>query len=218
MLELIGHPFSSYTWKALIPLYEKAIPFTFRVTGPDQPETMALLARHWPLMKFPVLIDDGVPVIESSIIVEYVDGLSDTGPRLVPADAADARAVRFMDRVFDNHVMNVMQVAVDEAIHNPDAQDQTRLSRMRTALDTIYDWLDVRLAGRTWACGDAFTLADCAAAPSLFYADWVHRIGPDRPALAAYRARLLALPSVARCVDDARPFRPWFPLGAPHRD
>jgi glutathione S-transferase len=218
MLELIGHPFSSYTWKALIPLYEKAIPFTFRVTGPDQPETMALLARHWPLMKFPVLIDDGVPVIESSIIVEYVDAMSDTGPRLVPADAAAAREVRFMDRVFDNHVMNVMQVAVDEAIHNPDAQDQTRLSRMRTALDTIYDWLDVRLAGRTWACGDAFTLADCAAAPSLFYADWVHRIGPDRPALAAYRARLLALPSVARCVDDARPFRPWFPLGAPDRD
>jgi len=218
MLELIGHPFSSYTWKALIPLYEKAIPFAFRVTGPDQPETMALLARHWPLMKFPVLIDDGVPVIESSIIVEYVDAMSDTGPRLVPADAAAAREVRFMDRVFDNHVMNVMQVAVDEAIHNPDAQDQTRLSRMRTALDTIYDWLDVRLAGRTWACGDAFTLADCAAAPSLFYADWVHRIGPDRPALAAYRARLLALPSVARCVDDARPFRPWFPLGAPDRD
>jgi len=218
MLELIGHPFSSYTWKALIPLYEKAIPFTFRVTGPDQPETMALLARHWPLMKFPVLIDDGVPVIESSIIVEYVDAMSDTGPRLVPADAAAAREVRFMDRVFDNHVMNVMQVAVDEAIHNPDAQDQTRLSRMRTALDTIYDWLDVRLAGRTWACGDAFTLADCAAAPSLFYADWVHRIGPDRPALAAYRARLLARPSVARCVDDARPFRPWFPLGAPDRD
>jgi len=218
MLELIGHPFSSYTWKALIPLYEKAIPFAFRVTGPDQPETMALLARHWPLMKFPVLIDDGTPVVESSIIVEYVDGLSDTGPRLVPADAAAAREVRFMDRVFDNHVMNVMQVAVDEAIHNPDAQDQTRLSRMRTALDTIYDWLAVRLAGRTWACGDAFTLADCAAAPSLFYADWVHRIGPDRPALAAYRARLLALPSVARCVDDARPFRPWFPLGAPDRD
>ena len=92
------------------------------------------------------------------------------------------------------------------------------VTQARTALDTIYAWLDHDLAGRQWASGDAFTLADAAAAPALFYADWTHPIGEDRTALKAYRARLLARPSFARCVDDARPYRRFFPLGAPDRD
>ena len=92
------------------------------------------------------------------------------------------------------------------------------MAEARRALDTAYAWLETRLDGRTWAAGESFTMADCAAAPSLFYADWVHQIGPDFPQLRAYRSRLLARPSFARAVEEARPYRPNFPLGAPDRD
>ena len=105
-----------------------------------------------------------------------------------------------------------------DALRPQDARDPYGVSQARTALDTIYAWLDDALAGRRWAAGDAFTLADAAAAPALFYADWMQPIGEDRTTLKAYRARLLARPSFARCIDEARPYRPFFPLGAPDRD
>jgi glutathione S-transferase len=213
-LELYGHPFSSYTWKALIPLYETAVPFTFRnISGNEYPENEAAFIGHWPVGKFPLLVDDGVPIMESSIIVEYV------APGLVPDDADDAREVRMLDRLFDNHVMSPMQAIVAENIPflNP-TPDQARITRAREALDKIYPWLNARLAGREWAAGDTFTLADCAGAPSLFYADWVQPIPDALTAIKAYRARVLARPSVSRVVDEARPYRPLFPLGAPDRD
>ena len=120
---------------------------------------------------------------------------------------------------FDNHVMSPMQAIVAEHIPflNP-IPDQTRIARARDALDKIYLWLNARLAGRKWAAGDTFTLADCAGAPSLFYADWVQPIPNALTAIKAYRARVLARPSVSRVVDEARPYRPLFPLGAPDRD
>ena len=96
--------------------------------------------------------------------------------------------------------------------------DPARAARGAEALDTIYAWLDVRLAGREWACSHGFSMADCAAAPALFYADWVHPIGADHAVLRSYRNRLLARPSFARAVDEARPYRPLFPMGAPERD
>jgi len=213
-LELYGHPFSSYTWKALIPLYEKDVLFTFRnISGNEYPENEAAFIGHWPVGKFPLLVDDGVPIMESSVIVEYV------APDLVPNDADDAREVRMLDRLFDNHVMSPMQAIVAEHIPflNP-IPDQTRIARARDALDKIYLWLNARLAGRKWAAGDTFTLADCAGAPSLFYADWVQPIPNALTAIKAYRARVLARPSVSRVVDEARPYRPLFPLGAPDRD
>lgn len=218
-LELFGHPFSSYTWKALIPLYENATPFTFRALGPDDAANGAAFAALWPVGKFPLLVDDGVPVMESSTIIEHLD-VHHPGPvRFVPDVRAAAIEVRMLDRVFDNHVMTPMQSVVVEHLPfltpNP---DEARMERAREALDKAYRWLDQRLAGRYWAAGDAFTLADCAAAPALFYADWVHPIGDDFATLRAYRARVLARPSVARCVDDARPYRHLFPLGAPDRD
>lgn len=218
MLELFGHPFSSYTWKAQIALYEKAVPFTFRMIDPDHPGHGAALGAHWPLGKFPVLADDGRPVIESSIIIEYLDQRFPAGPRLLPPDAAAALDIRFMDRVFDNHVMGPAQQVVGEYLLDAANPDQQRVGRARAALDTIYAWLDKRLADGGWACGDDFTMADCAAAPSLFYADWVRPIDPVMARLAAYRARLLARPSVARCVEEARPYRGFFPPGAPDRD
>ena len=217
-LELYGHPFSSYTWKALIPLYENATPFTFRMLGPDQRDNGRALKAVWPVGKFPVLVDTGVPVVESSAIIEYLD-VHHPGPvRFIPADAVTAIEVRMLDRIFDNHVMGVMQRAVIDAMLPRERRDPVVMGAVSTALDTIFAWLDERLAGRAWAAGDGFTLADCAGAPALFYADWVHPIEPRFPTVHGYRERLLARASVKRCVDDARPYRALFPLGAPDRD
>jgi glutathione S-transferase len=124
-----------------------------------------------------------------------------------------------LDRIFDNNVMTPVQAIVAE--HLPfitQAPDQNRIERARSALDKVYPWLDARLDGRSWAAGDEFTLADCAGAPSLFYADWAHPIPEELGSLKDYRARVLARPSVARAVDEARPYRHLFPLGAPDRD
>ncbi|MBA4747309.1 MAG: glutathione S-transferase family protein [Sphingopyxis sp.] len=215
---LYGHPFSSYTWKAAIALDEKGLAHEFRMIGPDQPDHGAELAAHWPPGKFPVLVDGGVPVIESSIIIEHLD-LHHPGPRLIPADPVEALAVRFMDRSFDNHVMANAQAVVAE--HLPfitPTPDAARIERAKAALDVIYGWLEGKLPDTPWACGEGFTLADCAAAPSLFYADWVHPIAPTFGRLRGYRARLLARPSVARAVDGARPYRHFWPLGPIDRD
>jgi glutathione S-transferase len=217
---LFAHPFSSYCWKVLIALYEKDLPFAYRVVG--DAEAGAALRRHWPIGTFPVLIDgdgeDGVPVIESTSIIEYLDLRHDQHAPLFPTNAIDALDVRFMDRIFDNHVMTPMNAVVAEYLLDREHPDQARIDKACAALDTIYAWLDVRLAGRSWASSHGFSLADCTAAPSLFYADWVRPI-PERFAdLRAYRARLLARPSVSRCVEEARPFRSYFPPGAPDRD
>ena len=126
--------------------------------------------------------------------------------------------MRQLDRVFDNYVMNVMQVVVSDALRPEAARDSYGVDRARADLDRIYAWLDGELAAREWAVGRDFTLADCAAAPSLFYADWVHPIADRHARLRTYRALLLDRPSVSRCVEEARPYRAYFPLGAPDRD
>ncbi|MGJ3649418.1 glutathione S-transferase family protein [Sphingomonas sp. GlSt437] len=218
-MDLFGHPFSSYTWKALIALYENDTPFTFRRLGPDQPETSAEFHRRWPIAKFPLLVDGDRQVMEATAIVEYLDAIHPGPVRLIPADPRLAVEVRMMDRIFDNYVMAPMQAPVADALRPADAnRDPHGVARARDGLHRSYAWLDEALAGRHWACGDAFTLADCAAAPALFYADWVEPIPGDYGVLKSYRARLLARPSVARVVDEARPYRAFFPLGAPDRD
>lgn len=217
-LALYGHPFSSYTQKVLIALYENGTPFEFRCIGPDHPEHAAEWLRRWPLRKFPMLLDGDRQVVESSVIIEYLQ-LAHPGPvPLLPSDALAALEVRFLDRYFDLHVMDAMQVAVDTALGRYPMQRDEGIAMARERLARAYAWLDGHLANREWAAGAAFTLADCAAAPSLFYADWIDRIPDHYPALRAYRSRLLARPSFARAVDEARPFRPLFPLGAPDRD
>lgn len=123
-----------------------------------------------------------------------------------------------LDRIFDNHVMTPMQQIVSDALRPAESRDPYGVAQARSALDSIYSWLEARVAQCEWAAGDAFSLADCAAAPSLFYADWAHPIGQQWHGLRRYRARLLARPSVARSVDGARPYRAYFPLGAPDRD
>jgi glutathione S-transferase len=217
-LALYGHPFSSYTQKVLIALYENATPFEFRCIGPDTPEHAGEWLRRWPLRKFPLLLDGERQVVETSIIIEHLQLAHPGAVRLIPDDPMAALQVRFMDRCFDLHVMSPVQAAVGGALTGDATKRDDARAFAAEKLEMAYGWLESELAGRTWAAGDEFTLADCAAAPSLFYADWTHPIGDDYPLLRAYRSRLLARPSVARAVEGGRPFRHLFPLGAPDRD
>lgn len=217
-LALYGHPFSSYTQKVLVALYENATPFEFRSIAPDQPENSADWAARWPLRKFPMLVDGPRNVVESSVIIEYLQ-LKHPGPvRFLPTDPMSALDVRFLDRFFDLHVMDPMQLAVNGALKVIPMDTDKGVAIATERLERAYAWLDQHLAGKTWATGESFSLADCAAAPSLFYADWTYQIPAQYPVLRAYRARLLARPSYARAVEEARPFRAFFPLGAPDRD
>lgn len=217
MIALYGHPFSSYTQKALIALYERGTPFDYRTLADDGTNYAALKAL-WPLGKMPVLAEGGTTVFEATAIIEYLEAAHPGPARLLPADPVAAVAVRMMDRVFDNYVMTPMQAVVADALRASEVRAPQTVVEARALLDRSYAWLDGRLAGQDWATGPAFTLADCAAAPALFYADWVQPIPEGLATLRGYRARLLARPSVARAVEEARPFRPLFPLGAPDRD
>lgn len=217
-LTLYGHPFSSYTWKVLITLYENATPFTYRVLSPEDPQAGAELLAHWPLNRFPLLVDDGKPFIEASIIIEHLDLHHFERVRFIPRDADEALEVRFMDRFFDNYLMTPMQKIVLDFRREVKDRDPQGVAEARAQLDTAYRWLDRRLAGREWAVAGGFSLADCAAAPSLFYSDWVQPIDASLKNARAYRARLLAQRSVARAVDEGRPHRKYFPPGAPDRD
>jgi glutathione S-transferase len=215
-LTLYSHPFSSYCQKVLMALWENEIAFTYRHL--EEPGASEQLGQLWPLGRFPVLLDNGVTVAESSIIIEHLD-LRHPGPvRWLPDDRDAALEVRLMDRFFDNYVMSEMQKPVAESLRGEAGRKDEALAEAARTLDIAYGWLEGRLAGRSWAAGEDFSLADCAAAPSLFYADWVRQIGPQFPVLRAYRSRLLARPSFARAVEEARPYRHYFPLGAPDRD
>ncbi|MDH0346432.1 glutathione S-transferase family protein [Aeromonas dhakensis] len=214
-MKLYAHPFSSYSQKVLIALYENATPFDYR--NLEELAANTELAALWPLKRFPVLLDDGRCILESSTIVAHLQAHHPGPVCLIPPGDAGLE-VHMLDRVFDNYVMTPMQKVVLDALRPAADRDRYGVVEARELLDQIYLWLDQRLEGRHWIAGAGFTLADCAAAPSLFYADWAHEIPAGYGRLRAYRARLLSHPSIVRVVDDARPFRHYFPLGAPARD
>ena len=215
-LRLYAHPFSSYCWKALIAFYENDIAFEYRHVEHDG--VMAELEGLWPLKCFPVLQDGDGVVVEATSIIEHL-AVHYPGPvALVPADPEVAAEARMLDRIFDNYVATPQGKHVFDAMRAEGERDPRGVADAAAMLDTIYVWLDRRMQDRTWAVAESFTLADCAAAPHLFYADWTRPIPPELRALQAYRLRLLARPSVARCIEDARPYRAYFPLGAPDRD
>lgn len=216
---LFTHPFASYCQKVLISLYENGTPFTPRILDrSSDPATFAEFEALWPLKKFPLLLDNGQAIAEATIIIEYL-GLHYPGPvRMIPADPESALEVRFLDRFFDNYVHTPMQTIVFDALREPADRDAKGVADARSMLDTSYAWLEQWMADREWAAGRSFSLADCAAAPALFYAEWVHPIAENFPNVRAYRSRLNARPSFARAIDEARPYRHYFPLGAPDRD
>jgi glutathione S-transferase len=214
-MQLYAHPFSSYCQKVLIALYENATSFEYRSL--EDSAANAELATLWPLKRFPVLVDRGRTIFETSTIIEHLQIHHPGLIRMIP-DGDGGVDVRMLDRIFDNYVMAPMQKIVLNQLRPEPDRDSYGVTEARGFLDRSYAWLDERLARRTWVAGEAFTMADCAAAPSLLYADWAHEIPPTRAHLRAYRARLLARPSIARAVDEARPYRGYFPLGAPQRD
>ncbi len=217
-LTLYAHPFSSYCQKVLIALFENDTPFEFRMLAPGDERMAAEHTALWPLKRMPVLVDQGRTVMEASIIIEYL-GLHHPGrTRLIPDDPRAALDVRMMDRFFDNYIMTPMQKIVLDSIRAAENRDRHGVSEARALLDTAYGWLEGVVSTREWAAGDVPSLADCAAAPALFYADWAHPIDNAFSNVHAYRRRLLAWPPFARAVNEARPYRPLFPLGAPDRD
>jgi glutathione S-transferase len=214
MIELYGHPFSAFTWKPLIAAYARMVPFAFRAVGPDHPDNAARLAMLSPTGQMPALVDGSHEVIQSNAIIEYLERVGDAPP-LIPADRDAALRARMFADVFDDYVAAPMQRIVAESFRPDGQKDPCAVAQARETLDRSYRWLCLRI-GDGWAASDVFTIADCAAAPALFYADWVHPI-PSGP-IREYRVRLLAHAAVARVVDEARPYRAFFPLGAPDRD
>ena len=216
MPRLYAHPFSSYSQKALIALYENQTPFDYR--NLEDPQANAELTRLWPMRRFPVLVHGGRTIVEATCVIEYLD-LHFPGPaKLIPDDRDTALEVRMLDRVFDHYVSTPQQKVVLDRLRPEAERDPCGVRDAFAMLEASYAWLDERLAGREWAAGNAFTLADCGAAPFLFYVDWTLPIDARFSHVRAYRARLLARPSVKRAVDEARPYRAYFPLGAPDRD
>ena len=215
-LRLYAHPFSSYCQKVLVALYENDTPFDYRSL--EEPRNNAELAALWPMKRFPVLVDgEQRTVLEASCIIEHLQ-LHHPGPvRLIPEDRDAALEVRMLDRFFDNYVSTPQQKPVFDAIRAEADRDPHGVREAHAMLETSYAWLDAHMADRSWAAGD-FSLADCAAAPFLFYVDWTHPIDARFANVRAYRERLLARPSFKRAVDEARPYRAYFPLGAPDRD
>jgi len=224
-LALYGHPFSSYTWKALIPLYANETPFTFRQVGPGAPdEDNAFVHAEHPAGKFPLLADGDVVVVEATAIIEYL-ALHHRGPApLIPAEPAEAAVARMMDRVFDNYLQHNFQRIVGAYLSNTAVgdtpvvgePDMREVEAGKAGLRRAYAWLERWLESN--ALPPHVSMVSCAAAPALFYADWCEPIPDEAPRLRALRAELLALPAVSRCVEDARPYRPYFPPGMPARD
>jgi glutathione S-transferase len=214
-LTLHEHPFASYCWKALIALYERDVPFERAQVDDDADR--ARLAELWPMASMPVLVDDeaGTVVPESTIVVEYLDRFGDAPP-LIPTEREAALQARLWDRVIDGRVQTPMQKIVLDNLRPEGTGDAHGVQEAREALDRIYPVLDGQLRGNEWLAGAEFTLADCSAAPGLFYARAVRRWDEEGLAdLTRYHEALAARPSVARVIDEARPFREFFPLPWP---
>jgi glutathione S-transferase len=210
-LTLYAHPLSSYCQKVLIALYEHGVPFEWKLLSSETPENSAKFAELWPLRYMPVLTDGQRVLRESSIIIEYLDLIVAGGTRLIPEDAEAALEVRFYDRVFDNFIMARQQAIVSDHLRPEGVHDSFGVAQARQRLDVAYGWLE-RVLPDGWIVENAFTMADCAAAPALFYADKTHPLKGRFPRVAAYLERLEARASNARVRREARPYWHLFPF------
>lgn len=211
-LTLYFHPLSSYCMKALVGLYELDVPFAKQLVDLANEGERAAFLKVWPMGKFPVLRDEarGLTVAESSIILEYIDERS-AGARLLPSDRDEARECRFRDRFFDLYVNTPLGKIVTDKLRPEAQRDSYGVAQARAQLEQAYDIADEWLRVGPWAVGEAFTLADCAAAPALFYAKQVVPFGDARRHLSAYFSRLAERPSFARAVEEAKPYAAMFP-------
>lgn len=212
-LVLHYHPLSSYCWKVLIGLYERGTPFEARMVNLGDPEAVAAYKALWPTGKIPLLQDEatGEVVPETSIQLEWLDGHAPGSGALLPGEAEARLEARLWDRLFDSYVMTPLQKIVGDRLRPEGGHDPHGVAEARATLSMAYDMIEARMAGRAWPAGERFGVADCAAAPALFYAGIVEPWGRARPNLDAYFERLLARPSVARAIEEARPWFKYFP-------
>lgn len=212
-LRLYYHPIASFCWKALIALYETNTPFEPVLVDLGDAASRDAFAKIWPPAKFPVLHDPetGLLAPESTIIIEYLVHLHGGRSALLPRDADAAREVRMQDRFFDGYVQMPMQKIVGDRIRPADRKDPHGVAEAHEALELAYRMVEARMKGRGWVVGDAFTMADCAAAPALYYGDRVHPLAPKYPATTAYLERLRQRPSFARVLAEAQPLMHNFP-------
>jgi len=212
-LTLHFHPLSSFCQKVLVALYEAGLPFAPHLVDLGDPAARAAFLKLWPIGRFPVLHDAaaGRTVPESSLIIEYLGGLAPAAAALIPPEAA--REVRHWDRIFDLYVNVPMQKIVTDRLRPEGRGDPQGVEEARALLATALDLVDAHMADRRWAAGDAFSMADCAAAPALFYADKVAPLAAGHPPAADYLARLRQRPSFARVLREAEPYLRMFPQG-----
>jgi glutathione S-transferase len=217
-LRLYYHPFSSFCQKVLVALWEREVSFEGAIVDLGDPDQRAGLERLWRFAKFPVLVDEarGVTLPESSIIIEYVDRLAAGSTPLIPVDPEEALRVRLWDRFFDSYVELPLQKVVGDALRPEGERDPLGVAEARRALATAWEVLEAELGrhGGEWGAGDSFSMADCAAAPALFYANIIVPFA-GHVRIRTYFERLLGRPSFARAVEEAQPYRAFFPLGWP---
>ena len=205
------HPLSSYCWKVLIALYEAGAPFEAEVVNFGDPEARAAYAALWPTAKIPLLVDGERVVPETSIQIEYLDRHYPGPTPLLPVDPETQLEARLWDRLFDNYVMTSMQAFTNDRLRAEKDRDPLSVEQARATLLMAYGMIERRMQGRTWVAGETFSLADCAAMPSLFYASTVVPIPEDHPALRAYLQRLVERPSAARALEGAMPWFKYYP-------
>jgi len=214
-LTLHFHPLSSFCHKALIALYENDTPFTPQIVNLMDEGERSALRKLWPIGKFPVLRDDARDrtIPESSIIIEYLDQHYPGKTKFIPADPDLARQMRMRDRFFDLHIHMQMQKIVGDRLRPADRKDPHGVEEARALMATALGMLERDMATNTWAMGETFTMADCAAAPALFYADKISPLAGSYPNVAAYLDRLTRRPAYARALKEAEPYFKFFPKG-----
>ena len=212
-LTLYFHPLSSFCWKTLIALYENNTPFKPHMVDLGNEAERAALLKLWPVGKFPVLRDEARDrtIPETSIIIEYLDDHYPGRTRFIPADEKLALQTRLRDRFYDLYVHLPMQKIVGDRLRPEGKKDPHGVEEARARLQSCYDMIDKDVGTRSWAMGEAFSIADCAAAPALFYASKVMPFGDNHKNLTAYLDRLIARPSFARVIREAEPYFAMFP-------
>jgi glutathione S-transferase len=211
-LKLYSHPLASFCWKSLIALYENGTPFELLMVDLGDPKAKAKFEAMWPTAKIPLLEEDGRIVPETTIMIEYLDRRHPGKVLLLPRDPEEELDARLWDRVFDLYVMDPMQRFIGQQLRPEAERDARTVMDALAALASVYDMIEKKFGARTWAAGENFSIADCAAAPALFYAAIVKPFPSSHTNLARYFERLMARPSVRRVVGEARPYFKYFPL------
>ncbi|MGM4981343.1 MULTISPECIES: glutathione S-transferase family protein [Rhizobium] len=212
-LVLYQHPLASFCHKVLMALYENGTPFESRIIDLGNEASRASLVRLWPIGKFPVLRDETLDstIPETSIIIEYLDRHYPSTTPLLPLDPTDALCVRLWDRFFDLYVQEPMQKIVADIRRPDDARDPQSVAEAQALLRTAYGMIEQQLGEKTWITGDSLTMADCAAAPALFYSETLVPFDETQSRLKGYYQRLLDRPSFARVLEEAMPYFHFYP-------